>query len=159
VIGVVLAGAAGTRQLDGRPLASYPAAALAGVCERVAMVCGPDVPELPGTERWEGGSRRALGEIVHALETADSPVLVCAAELPFVTSDACRTLIGAAGSTPAVVAAADGVVHPTFGLYAPAALDPLRAAGPDASLVQAVEALDPVRVALPPALLRGADGS
>ena len=157
MIGVVLAGAAGTRQLDGRPLASYPAAALAGVCERVAMVCGPDIPDLPGTERWHGESSGALGAIVHALERAGAPVLVCAAEMPFVTTDACRTLLGAAGSTPAVVAAAEGVVHPTFGLYAPAALDPLRAAGPHMSLVRAVEALDPVRVALPPALLRSAD--
>jgi molybdopterin-guanine dinucleotide biosynthesis protein A len=157
VIGVVLAGAAGTRQLDGRPLASYPAAALAGVCERVAMVCGPDVPDLPGTERWEDEPRGALAAIVHALERAGAPVLVCAAEMPFVTSDACRTLLGAAGSTPAVVAAAHGIVHPTFGLYAPAALEPLREAAPGLSLIRAVEALDPVRVALPPALLRTAD--
>jgi molybdopterin-guanine dinucleotide biosynthesis protein A len=86
--------------------------------------------------------------------TADGPVLVCAADMPFVTADACRTLLQAAGSAPAVVAAADGVLQPTFGLYAPAALEVLRAAPADAPLTQTVEGLDPVRVALPAALVR-----
>ena len=43
---------------------------------------------------------------------------------------------------------------PVFGVYAPEALDMLRAAPADAPLRETVEALDPVRVALPPALLR-----
>ena len=45
-------------------------------------------------------------------------------------------------------------MQPTFGLYAPAALDVLRAAPADAPLTATVEALDPVRVALPAALVR-----
>jgi molybdenum cofactor guanylyltransferase len=163
VIGALLAGGTGRRLgpgalLGGRPLASYPAAALAGVCERVAVVCkrGTSLPELPGTERWDEPDepRHPLTGIVHALETAGGPVLICAADMPFVTADACRTLLGAAGTTPAVVATASGVPQPTFGLYAPAALESFREAPEDAPLTRTVESLDPVRVALPPALLR-----
>jgi molybdenum cofactor guanylyltransferase len=167
VIGAVLAGGRGTRlgrgskaeaQLAGRPLVAYPVAALGDACERIAIVCkrGTGLPELEGVERWEEPDepRHPLTGIVHALETADSPVLVCAADMPFVTADACRTLLGAAGPSPVVAATAAGVLQPTFGLYAPAALDVLRAAAPDAPLTRTVEALEPARVALPPALVR-----
>ncbi|MEA2330400.1 MAG: molybdenum cofactor guanylyltransferase [Thermoleophilaceae bacterium] len=167
MIGALLAGGAGSRLgggskpaalLCGRPLAAYAAEALAGVCDRVAVVCKRDteLPELPGTERWEEPDepRHPLTGIVHAIATADGPVLVCAADMPFVTADACRTLLQASGSTPAVVATAGGVLQPTFGLYAPAALELLRAAPDDAPLTRTVEALDPARVALPPALVR-----
>lgn len=148
--------------LGGRPLASYPAQALAGVCERVAVVCkrGTSLPQLPGTERWDEPDepRHPLAGIVHALGTAGGPVLVCAADMPFVTGDACRTLLGAAaGASPAVVATAGGVLQPTFGLYAPAALEIFDQAQPDAPLTRTVEALDPIRVALPPALVRSID--
>ena len=167
MIGALLAGGAGSRlgagskaaaPLAGRPLAAYPAEALGTVCERVAVVCKADtqLPDLPGTERWDEPDepRHPLTGIVHALATADGPVLVCAADMPFVTADACRTLLGAAGSSPAVVATADGVLQPVLGLYAPAALDLLRAAPPGAPLTRTVEALEPVRVALPAALVR-----
>jgi molybdenum cofactor guanylyltransferase len=169
-IGAVLAGGLGRRMggrskpaalLAGQPLVSYPAVALAAVCERVAVVCKPDteLPELPGTERWDEPPvpRHPVVGIVHALEQAGGPVLVCAADMPFVTADACRTLLQAAGSadgSPAVVAASEGRLQPVFGLYAPAALDALRAASPDAPLTATVEALHPLRVALPPALVR-----
>jgi molybdenum cofactor guanylyltransferase len=167
VIGALLAGGSGSRLasgskpgalVGGRPLAAYPAAALAAVCERVAVVCKRDteLPDLRGVERWDEPDepRHPLTGIVHALVTAEGPVLVCAADMPFVTVDACRTLLQAAGSGPAVVAASDGVLQPTFGLYAPAALEVLRAAPSDAPLSRTVEALDPVRVALPAALVR-----
>ena len=167
MIGALLAGGSGSRLgqdskpaalLGGRPLASYPAAALAGVCERVAVVCKRDteLPDLPGTERWDEPDepRHPLAGIVHALATADGPVLVCAADMPFVTADACRTLLQAAGSAPAVVATAGGILQPTFGLYAPAALAWFAEAAPDAPLTRTVEGLDPARVALPPALVR-----
>jgi molybdopterin-guanine dinucleotide biosynthesis protein A len=96
---------------------------------------------------------------VHALERAEGPVLVCAADMPFVTSDALRTLLQGAGGAdaPAVIAVADGVLQPVLGLYAPAALGSLREAADDAPLTQTVEALDPARVALPPALVRSID--
>jgi molybdenum cofactor guanylyltransferase len=167
VNGALLAGGAGSRLggrskaaalVAGRPLASYPALALGAVCERVAVVCKRDteLPELPGVERWDepDSPRHPLTGIVHALETAGGPVLVCAADMPFVTVDACRTLLHAAGASVAVVATADGVLQPTFGLYAPAALDVFRGAPPDAPLTRTVEALDPARVALPAALVR-----
>jgi molybdenum cofactor guanylyltransferase len=167
VIGVLLAGGEGNglgrgpkpgALLGGRPLASYPVAALGGVCERVAVVCkrSTQLPELPGTERWEEPDepRHPLTGIVHALETAGGPVLVCAADMPFVTADACRTLLSATGDTPAVVATGAGVLQPTLGLYAPAALEVLREAPEDAPLTRTVQSLHPSRVALPPALLR-----
>jgi molybdopterin-guanine dinucleotide biosynthesis protein A len=169
VIGAVLAGGAGRRLggdkpvalLGGRPLISYPLAALAAVCERVAVVCKPAtvLPELDGVERWDEPEqpRHPLTGIVHALEVAEAPVLVCAADMPFVTSDACRTLLEATGDTPAVVAIAGGVLQPVLGLYAPAALPTLRSAPPDAPLTETVAALAPVRVALPPALVRSVD--
>jgi molybdenum cofactor guanylyltransferase len=170
VTGAVLAGGAGRRMkrgsksaalLAGRPLVAYPVAALAAVCERVALVCkaGTKLPELPEAERWDEPDepRHPLTGIVHALERARGPVLVCAGDMPFVTPDACVTLLRAAGGggdSPAVVAAAAGVLQPVFGLYAPAALESFRGAAPDAPLTATVEVLDPVRVALPPALVR-----
>ena len=63
-------------------------------------------------------------------------------------------MIAAGGSAPAAVAVAGGVVQPLLAVYAPAALDVLRAAPPDGRLTDAVEALRPGRVALPPAIVR-----
>jgi molybdopterin-guanine dinucleotide biosynthesis protein A len=171
MVGAVLAGGRGRRlggskpaaQLAGRPLASYAAAALAGVCDRVVLLCKPgaELPEVPGTERWEEPEepQHPLTGIVHALERAGGPVLVCAADMPFVTTDALRTLLQGAGGAdaPAVVAVADGVLQPVLGLYAPTALEALRAAEADAPLTQTVESLGPARVALPPALVRSID--
>ena len=174
MIGALLAGGAGERlgasggkaevELAGRPLASYPAAALAEVCDRVAFVCKPDsgVPELEGVERWDEPEepRHPLTGIVHAIERAGEPVLVCAADMPFVTGDACRTLVAAARGTAgasAAVAVAEGRLQPAFGVFSPAALEQLRAAPPDAPLTETVEALDPVRVALPPVIVTSVD--
>lgn len=171
MIGAILAGGAGSRigggkparVLAGRPLAAYPAEALAEVCDAVAAVCKPDtdLPLLPGVERWDEPDepQHPLTGIVTALERAGEPVLVCAADMPFVTADACRTLIAGAGAGDAVaaVAVAGGVLQPVLGVYAPAALEHLRAAAPDAPLTATVEALHPARVALPPPLVRGVD--
>jgi molybdenum cofactor guanylyltransferase len=169
VIGAVLAGGAGSRlgvgskatvDLAGRALISYPVAALATVCERVAAVCKPatELPQLEGVERWDEPEhpQHPLTGIAHALETAGEPVLVCAADMPFVTADAMRTLLAAGGASagPAAVATAGGVLQPVLGVYTPLALDTFRAARSDAALTATVEALDPVRVALPPALVR-----
>ena len=167
MIGAVLAGGEGSRfgggkpaaVLAGRPLVSYPVSALAEVCSRVAVVCkrGTVLPDLDGAERWEEPDepQHPLTGIVFALSQADGePVLVCAADMPFVTADACRTLLKAPAKGPAVVAVADGVLQPTFGLYAPQALDVLRAAPPDTRLTDTVEQLGPVRVALPARLVR-----
>lgn len=172
MIGAILAGGAGRRlgvrrgkpaaELAGRPLVSYPLAALGAVCERVAVVCKADtvLPDLDGlAERWDEPAepRHPVAGIVYALERAEAPVLVCAADMPFVTPDACASLLAAAGSSggaPAAVAVADGRLQPVLGVYAPAALERLRAAAPDAPLTQTVESLGAVRVALPPAVVR-----
>jgi molybdopterin-guanine dinucleotide biosynthesis protein A len=169
VIGAVLAGGSGSRlggskpaaELAGRPLASYPAAVLGQVCELVALVCKPDteLPAIDGAERWDEPPEpmHPLTGIAYALERAGVPVLVCAADMPFVTPDACHSLIeaaGGAGAVDAAVAVAAGVLQPTFGLYAPTALETLREAPENAPLTDTVAALDPVRVALPPRLVR-----
>jgi molybdopterin-guanine dinucleotide biosynthesis protein A len=148
--------------LAGHPLAWYPVAVLGQVCERVALVCKPDAEPLSidGAERWDdepAEPRHPLTGIVHALERAEAPVLVCAGDMPFVTPDACHSLIetaGGAGAVDAAVAVAAGVLQPTLGLYAPTALEKLRDAPPDAPLTDTVAALEPVRVALPPRLVR-----
>jgi molybdopterin-guanine dinucleotide biosynthesis protein A len=147
--------------LGGRPLASYPAAVLAQVCERVALVCKPDtaLPRIEGAERWDEPAepRHPLTGIAYALERAAAPVLVCAADMPFVTPAACQSLIeaaGGAGAVDAAVAVAAGVLQPTFGLYALTALETLSEAPEGAPLTDTVAALEPVRVALPPRLVR-----
>jgi molybdenum cofactor guanylyltransferase len=157
-----MGGAKPGRLLAGRPLASYPAGALSQVCERVVVVAKAEdeLPPLEGVERWDEPMepRHPLTGIVHALEHAGGEaVLVCAADMPFVTPEALRTLVAAAGSASAAVAIADGVLQPVLGVYAPAALATLRAAPPDAPLTRTVEALHPVHVALPPALVRSLD--
>lgn len=165
--GAILAGGSGSRlggvskatlELDGRPLAAHVAAALRGVCAPLAVVCKPDttLPDLPGVARWDEPAepRHPLTGIVHALERAAGPVLVCAVDMPRVTPDACRSLLDAAPGAVAAVAVGNGEMCPVFAVYAPDALDRLRDARPDAPLRETVEALDPTRVALPPAILR-----
>jgi molybdopterin-guanine dinucleotide biosynthesis protein A len=169
MIGVVLAGGAGRRigggkpgrLVAGRPLASYPAVALAEVCGRVAIVAKPGtpLPELgPSVEIWDdepAEPRHPLTGIVHALDRAGGEaVLVCAADMPFVTPEALRTLTAPGRDA---VAVAGGVLQPVLALYTPAALPTLRAAEPDAPLTRTVEALDPARVQLPPAIARSVD--
>lgn len=145
-------------ELDGRPLAEHVASVLAAACDRLAIVCKPDteLPELPGVDRWDEPAqpRHPLTGIVHALEHARGPVLVCAVDMPWVTPDACQSLLDAAPGSAAAVATAAGETCPVFGVYAPEGLDALRAARPDAPLRATVDALNPARVALPSALLR-----
>ena len=145
-------------ELDGRPLASHVAGTLAEVCDDVAIVCKADteLPDLPGVERWDEPAepRHPLTGIAHALEREGGPVLVCAVDMPWVTADACRSLLEAAPGGVAAVAVADGRLCPVFGVYAPAALESMREAPEDAPLRETVERLDPVRVALPPPVLR-----
>ena len=165
--GAILAGGAGRRlggvskatlELDGRPLAVHVGEVLAQVCDPVAIVCKPDteLPDIAGIERWDEPAepRHPLTGIVHALERAGGPVLVCAVDMPWVTADACRSLLDAAPGASAAVAVGEGEMCPVLGVYAPEALDTLRAAPADTPLRETVDALDPARVALPPALLR-----
>jgi molybdopterin-guanine dinucleotide biosynthesis protein A len=124
---------------------------------RPVVVAKPGMA-LPAVEaeRWDEPDepRHPLTGIVHALERAGAPVLVCAVDMPWVTADACRSLLDAAPGGVAAVAVGAGEMCPVLGVYAPDTLDVLRAASPDAPLRDTVAALDPVRVALPPPLLR-----
>lgn len=164
MIGVVLAGGLGRRMggrkaerlLWGRPLAAYPAAALGAVCERVALV-GP-APRLIGVELWDGEPaepRHPLTGIVHALErAAGEPVLVVAADMPFVTVEVLQTLTAAGEG---VVAIAGGRLQPLLGVYSPSWLPVLREAPSDAPLTRTVESLEPKRVEVPPEAVRSID--
>jgi molybdopterin-guanine dinucleotide biosynthesis protein A len=164
MIGVVLAGGAGkrmgggkpSRPFRGRPLLSYPLVALGEACESVAVVAKPDseLPPLAGAERWDEPAepRHPLTGIVHALERVGAPVLVCAADMPFVTAHACRALIEAAA-----IAESDGVLQPVLGVYLPEWLPALRAAPANAPLTRTVEALAPRRLQLAAAIVRSVD--
>ncbi len=172
MIGAVLAGGLGRRlgagskpaaALAGRPLIAWPVEALGEVCVRVAVVCKRDttLPELSASvERWDEPDepRHPLTGIAHALERAGEPVLVCAADMPFVDPRACRLLLRRARTEPpacVVVAEADGRIQPVFAVYRPQCLDALRAAAPGAPLTATVLALGPARVSLPSRTLRG----
>jgi molybdopterin-guanine dinucleotide biosynthesis protein A len=112
-------------------------------------------------ERWDEPDRprHPAAGVAHALRRAGGPVLVCAADMPFVTAAACRALTDAAAhasEAAAVVAEAEGWLQPTFAVYRPAALPVLREPG-RAQLTRLVEALAPSLVPLPAAQMRSVD--
>ena len=158
--GIVLAGGSATRlpgklaaELGGRPLVAWPVAALASACERVAVVCKPqtELPELDA-ERWDEPADPAhpVAGLVHALERAGGPVLVCAADMPFVTRDALELLAAELRQgMKAAVAFADGRLQPLLGAYAPEALELLRSAPAGEPLTRTVETALPLPVDLP----------
>jgi molybdopterin-guanine dinucleotide biosynthesis protein A len=157
VIGAVLAGGLGRRLgapkasalLAGRPLVEYPLAALDAVCERVVIVAKRDTQLPSGLERWDEPDepRHPIAGISHALERAGGPILVCAADMPFVSAEVLTRI--AAQLRPGVkaaVAVCEGRLEPLLGAYAPEALDGLRAAAPAAPLRRTVESLAPALV-------------
>jgi molybdopterin-guanine dinucleotide biosynthesis protein A len=163
VVGVVLAGGAGRRMggekaartLRGRPMAAYVADSLAAVCPRVVLV--GQGPRLEGVELWDdepAEPRHPLTGIVYALEKAGDAVLVCAADMPFVTAATLRALAAAGGDAVAVSA---GRLQPVLALYTPAALGTLRAAEPGEPLTRTVERLDPIRIEVPAGEARSID--
>ncbi len=161
-----MGGAKATRLLRGRPLVEYPAKALAAVCDRIAVVCkqGTELPAGGPWEVWDDEPvdlRHPAVGIAHAVERAGGQVLVCAADMPFVTPAECAALMEAAARRPdavAIVAVDDGGLQPLLGIYRPRAAHSLRAAGERGQpLRPAVGLLDPVRVDLPAAALRSLD--
>ena len=170
MIGALLAGGRGRRiggegkatvELAGRPLLERPLRVLLAVCVRVAVVCKPGtvLPPLPeGVERWdepESPRHPAVG-IAHAVERAAGPVLVCAADMPFVTAEACERLVRAHEARPqatAVLGRAGGLLQPVLGIYTPAAAESLARPG-DLPLTRLAEALDPAVVDLAADLVR-----
>jgi molybdenum cofactor guanylyltransferase len=159
-VGAVLAGGGGRRiggdkaivELNGRPLISYPLEAVRQALGQVAILAKADtkLPYVSGVTVWiEPEPRRhPLVGITQALALADGrPVLVCGADLPFVTAKLVRRLAKAnPGRAPAVVACAQGAVQPLLGCYQRRALDSLRRAARDSErpLRDSIEALDPV---------------
>jgi len=152
------------RRLGERPLAAYPAAALAEVCERVALVCkaGTAVPAGWEWELWDAEPdepQHPAAGIAYALERAGEAVLVCAADMPFVTAAECRRLTAAyEDGDVAVVAACADELQPVLGVYSPAAVGSLHdAAEAGTPLRAAVEGLRPRLVELPADALRSVD--
>lgn len=171
MIGAILAGGRGRRmgggkpgrELGGRPLIAWPAAALAEACGRVVVVAkaGSELPELPGVERWDepDADHHPARGIAFALERAGAPVLVCAADMPFVTADACRRVAAGLGEGSAAVAVAAGVMQPVLAAYAPGALEAFRAAPPDAALIRTVDSLEPALVEVEERIVRSLDSA
>jgi molybdenum cofactor guanylyltransferase len=166
LIGVVLAGGRGARMgapkatalLGGRPLIDYPLVVLGRVCERVAIACkaGTELPPLRGAERWDepDDPHHPAAGITHALERAGEPILVCGADMPFVTGEVCSLIAGEL--RPGLKAAAafcSGRLQPLLAAYAPEALEVLRTAPPDERLTRTVESLMPVLIDVEPELV------
>ncbi len=175
MVGVVLAGGAGSRLggakpsalLAGRPLLSYPLAALRAVLGEVAVVAKADT-EVPaigyGVLVWREPElpRHPLAGIVEALRRAEGrPVIVLACDLPFVTADLVRALAGAdTGGAPAVVATTPGRgLQPLCARYEPAALDVLAGFDAEGRTVQQVQALRPALLEVDAALLRNVNSA
>ena len=166
MIGAILAGGRGrrmgggkaARELAGRPLVAWPAAALRGALGRVVVVAKAEVelPPLEGIERWDepDAEHHPARGIAYALERAGEPVFVCAADMPFVTEAAVRRVAGELGEGRAAVAVAGGVMQPVFAAYAPAALHGFRDAPLDAALIRTVDALEPALVEMDAELVR-----
>jgi molybdenum cofactor guanylyltransferase len=158
-VGVILAGGRGARiggakatvELRGRPLICYPLRALQSVLEDVVVIAKPDteLPSLPGVTVWiePHHSHHPLVGIVDAIALADGrPVLICAADLPFVNAAAVRLLVECdERHAPAVIAASGGRMQPLLGRYQPSVPDLLAgaAANPAVRLLDAIGGLNP----------------
>jgi molybdopterin-guanine dinucleotide biosynthesis protein A len=124
---VILAGGAGRRlggdkavvELAGKPLIGYPLAAMAEVFRRVTVLAKADtaLPELHGIEVWveEERARHPLVGVLEALRRAcGHPVMICAADLPFVTAELITAIAfdsaepGRGGQRPGPAATAPG---------------------------------------------------
>jgi molybdopterin-guanine dinucleotide biosynthesis protein A len=161
-IGAILAGGAGLRiggekatvELHGKPLIFYPFEALSPVVKRVAILAksSTKLPPISGVTVWiepERPSHPLVG-ITQALALAGGrPVLVCAGDLPFVSSDLIRRLARAdPGRAPAVLACARGTMQPLLGCYQPSALGLLSGPARDgtAPLLETIGTIDPVLI-------------
>ena len=143
-----MGGAKATVLLKGRPLVSYPLEALSAALAEVVVLAKADteLPSLPGTTVWietHQVHHPAIG-IVQALALAGGrSVLVCAADLPFVTPGLVRELASAEPEhAPAVVASAGGAMQPLLGCYHPQAARLLRA-GDERPLREQISELSP----------------
>jgi molybdopterin-guanine dinucleotide biosynthesis protein A len=124
-LGRRLGGAKATAQLHGRPLICYPLGVLGSALADLAIVAKRDteLPSHPGVAVWIEPTtpRHPLVGIVHALGLADGRgVLVCAADMPFVTAElVTRIATTDPEEAPAVVPICDGELQPLLALYLP----------------------------------------
>jgi len=159
-LGAVLAGGHGSRlggakamaDLGGRPLISYPLAALAAAGLESFVVAKPssalrDLPVEVVTEPEE--PRHPLAGIVAALRRAGRPLVVLGCDFPFVPPALLRALADA--PEPLVVPAPGGEVQPLVARWSPALLPRLQEA------LAREEALRRVGASLSPRLLADAD--
>jgi len=175
VVGVVLAGGAGTRlggakpgaSLAGHPLLSYPLAALSAVLEEVAVVAKADTDLPPvgdGVLIWREPDepRHPLAGVVEALRRAEGrAVIVLACDLPLVTGELVRALAEAdAQGAPAVVATTSARgLQPLCARYDPAALAALASYDPAGRMITQVQALAPATISVDPRLLRNVNSA
>jgi molybdenum cofactor guanylyltransferase len=136
-LGVVLAGGRGSRlggakptaELAGRPLISYPLAALAAAGLQAVIVAKPDTDLLPLDANVLTEPEQPvhpLAGIVAALRQTDRPLVVIGCDFPFVPPALLRTLAGA--PEPLVVPAPGGELQPLVARWTPALLPALEAA-------------------------------
>jgi molybdopterin-guanine dinucleotide biosynthesis protein A len=158
-VGVVLAGGLGLRiggskaivELNRRPLISYPLESLWRALGNVAIVAKIDteLPSLAGVTIWiePEHPRHPLTGILHALAVAEGrPVVVCAADLPFVTPDLIGRLADAnPRGAPAILVSSAGRLQPLLGCYQPVALELLAGfhSRPELPLRDSVAAIGP----------------
>lgn len=155
-VGVVLAGGTGRRMggakpsalLAGRPLISYPLAALSAVLTNVAVVAktGTVLPDLGGpVALWcePDEPQHPLAGVVEALRRADGrAVVVLACDMPLVTAGLVGALAGREISeAAALVTRAGGRLQPLCARYEPQALALLQDFDPDGRAVEQVTAL------------------
>jgi molybdenum cofactor guanylyltransferase len=136
-LGLVLAGGRGSRlggakptaELGGRPLISYPVAALAAAGLGALVVAKPatDLPRLDLEVVLEPADpTHPLAGIVTALRHADRPLVVLGCDFPFVPPALLRALAGA--PEPLVVPAPGGDPQPLVARWSPSLLPRLGAA-------------------------------
>jgi molybdopterin-guanine dinucleotide biosynthesis protein A len=155
VIAAVMAGGRGRRLgeekataiLAGRPLISYPLAALAAAGLETVVVAKEQTRLPPlNVPVWQEPDEPAhpLCGIVAALDRSDGRgVVVCGCDMPFVTAALVRRL--AEIDAPLVVPRTASFLHPLCARYGPSLAQPLRAALEERRpLQEAVAALGPV---------------
>jgi len=142
-----MGGSKSTVELNRRPLISYPLEAVWRGVGNVAIVAKIDteLPNLPGVTIWiePDQPHHPLVGIVHALGLAEGrPVMVCAADMPFVTPEVIEQIARAdPGEGCAVLATSEGALQPLLACYHPPSLARLGRIGePLPSLREAVAA-------------------
>jgi molybdopterin-guanine dinucleotide biosynthesis protein A len=134
-VGLILAGGPGRRiggnkasvALHGEPLLRYALAAMSEVLHDIAIIAKPEteLPRLEGAMVWLEPERpvHPLLGVCEALTLAGGrSVLVCPADMPFITPHLLSALASTSSEgAAAVLASAHGVACPLVGRYMPAA--------------------------------------